>query len=216
MESPGLTPSTAAACRPLPLEVWIEILGHLTDKEDLCASWQSCRRVSRLLKVAAEKAYTYGCIRRWRVHLQLGYRKVRRPGSGAERTTTVNTILRFRRLSADGERVCFHDPEMTPPSRGIDWYGGDLHMVARCLKRGSMDLMVGSGAFSVGTIDVMLDIEEGDLPGIALEVDREARTASFLWKPLLSTFLDNALEGNPRAHYGIYGKKKPGRIVRGI
>jgi hypothetical protein len=79
-----------------------------------------------------------------------------------------------------------------------------------------MDLIVGSGAYSVGTLDAMLDIEDGGLPSIQLEVNREARTLSYLWKPLLSTFLDNAHEGNPRAFYGTYGNTKPGRIVRGI
>lgn len=79
-----------------------------------------------------------------------------------------------------------------------------------------MDLAVGSGASIVGTLEVMLDIEEGDLSSIELEVDRRARTASYLWKPLLSTFFDNAFDGNPRGFYGTYGRKKPGRIVKGI
>lgn len=204
-------------CPPLPLEVWIEILGYLTDKEDLPTLWQSCRSVSHLLRVAAEKTYKYNCLGRWKLHLLLGYRRLPvRPGSNVERHSAVTSLIQFQRLSEDGERVFFHDPGMRPPRWGIDWYGGDLNLVARCMRRGNMDLAVGSGASIVGTLDVMLDIDDGDLPSIELEIDRKARTASYLWRPLLSTFLGNAVEGNPRSFYGTYGRKKPGRIVRGI
>lgn len=217
MEISQYTQPTASLCRPLPLEVWIEILGYLTEKEHLATTWQSCRRVSHLLRVAAEKAYAYDCLRRWRVHLLIGFRKLPpRPGSSVARHSTVASLLRFQKLSPDGERIYLHDPEMKEPRWGIDLIGGDLHLVARCLRRGNMDLIVGSGAYSVGTLDAMLDIEEGGLPSIDLEVDRVARTASYLWKPLLTTFLVNAYDGNPRAFYGTYGKKKPGRIVRGV
>lgn len=206
-----------SACHSLPLEVWIEILGHLTDKAHLPTTWQSCRRVSRHFKIAAEKAYIYECVQRWKIHLLLGYRKLApRPGSDVERRSSVTILLKFHKLSPDGNRIYFHDPEMKPPRWGIDCLGGDSHLVARCLRRGNMELIIGSGAYSVGTLDAMLDIPEGDIPSIELELDREKRTASCLWKPLLSTFLFNAHEGNPRAFYGTYGKKKPGRIVRGI
>ncbi|KAK6073857.1 hypothetical protein SCUP515_06779 [Seiridium cupressi] len=217
MDGQAHTLPTSTPCQTLPLEVWIEILGYLTDKAHLSTTWQSCRRVSHLFKVAAEKAYEYNCIRRWKVYLLLGYRHLPpRPGSNVERSTTVATILRFQKLSPDGQRIYFHDPEMKPPRWGIDRIGGDLHLIVHCLKRGSMDLIVGTGAYSLGTLDAMLDIEEGDLPSIDLEVDRQARTLSYRWKPFLSTFLANAYDGNPRAFYGKYGKMKPGRIVRGI
>jgi hypothetical protein len=222
---------------PLPLELWIEILGYLTDKEHLPTSWQSCRRVSHLLKAAAEKAYLYACIRKWKVHLKLGYRRLaRRPGQveGNGRRSPVTALLRFQKLSYATEgggiagqegqqRVYFHDPEMQPPPWGLidEQLGGDdddTALVVRCGARGPLELVIGSGAYNRGSLDVMLDIPDpgASLAGVALQVDRDRRTVSCLWQPLLSTFLCNAHEGNPYAFYGTYGKKKPGRIVRGV
>ncbi|KAF7518919.1 hypothetical protein G7054_g13281 [Neopestalotiopsis clavispora] len=220
---------------PLPLELWIEILGYLTDKEHLPTSWQSCRRVSRLLKAAAEKAYLYVCIRKWKVHLKLGYRRLaRRPGQveGNGRRSPVTALLRFQKLAYATEggdmagqegqqRVYFHDPEMQPPPWGLtDEHldDDDTALVVRCGARGPLELVVGSGAYNRGSLDVMLDIPNpgASLAGVALRVDRDRRTVSCLWQPLLSTFLCNAHEGNPYAFYGTYGKKKPGRIVRGV
>ncbi|KAH6652405.1 hypothetical protein BKA67DRAFT_573893 [Truncatella angustata] len=217
MDSLEYTQHDTIGCNSLPLEVWIEILGYLIDKDHLSTTWLSCRRVSHLLKSAAEKAYTYDCIRRWKVHLLLGYRKLGpRANSTTERWTTATTLLKFTKLSPDGERIYFEDAGLGAPRWGVDQLGGDLHLVARCLRSGTMELIIGSGAYSVGTIDAMLDIKEGDLPSIELDVNRETRIVSYQWRPLLSTFLENAHDGNPRAFYGTYGKTKPGRIVRGV
>ncbi|ETS77301.1 hypothetical protein PFICI_11175 [Pestalotiopsis fici W106-1] len=208
------------ACPPLPLEVWIDILGYLTDKAHLPTSWQSCRRVNRLLKTAAEKAYLYGRIPKCKVHLQIGHRRIPpRQGNFVERHRSVSVPLRFDKMSPDGQRVYFCDPDMSPPPhhRGdLDDFAGDARVVAECRRSGSMALAIGRQAHGISTYEPMLNIPEGEIPGIAMEIDYERRIVSYLWKPLLSTFLCNAHDESPYVFYGKHGKQIPGRVIRGI
>ncbi|KAI1860521.1 hypothetical protein JX265_009920 [Neoarthrinium moseri] len=208
----------SSSCPPLPIEIWIEILSYLTDKRNLPTSWQACRRVSHVLKAAAEEAYKSTCLRTWQLHLLLGTRKCRpRLGATSERRVKVTATMSFDKMSPDGQRVFLHYPHCDYWGlEDVDLIAGDLRLVVQCLPGGAMELWIGSGCSKVGSMSPMLDVGEGGLPGMALEVDREARTVSYYWRPLLSTFLANAHDGNPRAFYGIYGKKRPGRVVRGV
>lgn len=196
----------------LPLEIWSGVIRNL-DTDDIPHAWFSLRRVSRAMRDATEHAFRTHFLRQATIKFPLGSGPVL---SEAERRVVafvkVDVSMALSHFSGDGDdgdgggddhaRAHFaHRPD--PEQEAHDWEASGLAAWQRRNWNRTVDgykVPYGGDGQQSGwySHDVRPHlfilrwlVNDAGFPG--MQLDGEARTLSFLWKPFLDGFCGEIL-----------------------
>ena len=177
-------------CPHLPFEVWVRIIGFITDWRYVPRVWLNFRLVSHAFKEATEQAFAA-------VHLPLadinfGYIGVVNDDDDGQ-TYECDMYLKFDRLSGDGERAIFRsDVENSEFIKDITVNRGQpMFDYITQQFRAKLEPYLRPPPrtrFSHPPHVLMLRHEVADTPLPGAEADYEKRELSVLWRPMLSLF----------------------------
>lgn len=160
----------------LPIEIWIRILGFVSDFRYLPRTWLNCRRVSHAFKAATEMAFTDVYLTQMTIRVEMAeVLELKFDGLSPDRE-----FVRFRHLTADKPSI---------PSRIPSTLRARLERETERVWQREHDQYLISVQNSAPSllyqVWLMGFVEDPGYPN--LSVDTAKRTLSFRWKVMLST-----------------------------
>ena len=186
-------PTPSPSPPSLPLELWVQIIGSITDSRYLPRVWLNFRRVSRTFKEATEMAFISTHLR----HAELSFRECQASVHDLQANLVYpHVILRFDRLARDDRgRAVFtrRQPAESLKQVRVVGAGPDDNLFDLSIRRWRASLEPYATAAASPekpyarpphALSVRRIVNDTALPG--LEVDFEKHEVSVQWAPMLS------------------------------